>query len=347
MDERSEARPRRAGWPALAALALGCLLALALAELSARALGRSPAAQPPIVEYHPRLGFVPRPGYRSVPGASFAVEIDKDGLRSNGAARPSGRPILAVGDSYTFGDEVDDHQSWPAALERALGLPVLNGGVPAYGFEQTVLRAEELLATRPARGLVVSLIRDDVRRCQLSAFCGWRKPYFDISEGRPVLRQVPVPRSPLTWPAVERWSMRSALVAWARQAGLPADRAEHREGARVVRLLLERLGDLARRGTPVLLLIQGPLAGSRGPERFEAGPLAALAQLEEAAQAEGLPTLNLVAAAWAEARGKPALRPRWYLPGGHMSAAGNAWVAARLATRLRELGWDGASAGSP
>jgi hypothetical protein len=94
----------------------------------------------------------------------------------------------------------------------------------------------------------------------------------------------------------------------------------------------------------VLLLIQGPLAGSRGPERFEAGPLAALAQLEEAARAEGLPTLNLVAAAWAEAREKPALRSRWYLPGGHMSAAGNAWVAARLATRLRELGWIAPSA---
>lgn len=345
MDERSEAGPGRAGWPALAALAVGCLLALALAELSARALGRSPAAQLPIVEYHPRLGFVPRPGYRSVPGASFAVEIGPDGLRSNGATRPPGRPILALGDSYTFGDEVDDHESWPAALERELGLPVLNGGVPAYGFEQTVLRAEELLATRPARALIVSLIRDDVRRCQLSAFSGRRKPYFEFEQGRPVLR-LPV-RSPSTWPLVERWSTRSALVVWARQAVLPAERAEHHEGWRVARLLLARLGELARRGTPVLLLMQGPLAGSGGPRRFEAGPLAALRRLEGDAQAQGLPTLNLVAAGWAETRNNPALRSRWFMPGGHMSADGNAWVAARLATRLRELGWTGASAGSP
>ena len=298
------------------------------------------------MEYHPRLGYVPRPGYRSPAGASFAVEIDQDGLRSNGATRPPGRPILALGDSFTFGDEVDDHESWPAALERELGLPVLNGGVPAYGFEQTVLRAEELLATRAARGLVVSLIRDDVRRCQLSAFSGRRKPYFEFEEGRAVLR-LPVPRSPSTWPLVERWSMRSALVVWARQAGLPAERAEHHESWRVARMLLARLGGLARRGTPVLLLIQGPLAGSGGPRRFEAGPLAALRRLEGDAQAQGLPTLNLVAAGWAETRADPALRSRWFMPGGHMSGAGNAWVAARVADRLRELGWVGASAGSP
>src|ERR1700757_4683737 len=48
------------------------------------------------------LGYVPRPGYRA-PG----ITIGDDGLRRSGFA-VSAAPILAVGDSFTFGDEVTD-----------------------------------------------------------------------------------------------------------------------------------------------------------------------------------------------------------------------------------------------
>lgn len=323
------------------ALVLGCALPVALGELGARLLGHRPAPGPGPFAFDDQLGWVPRPGYRTEPGAEAGVEIGPDGLRSNGGPRPAGRPLLAVGDSFTFGDGVAGSQSWPAALERQVGLPVLNGGVSAYGFDQSVLRAERLLASRPARGLVVALIRDDVRRCQLSAFCGWRKPWFDAVDGR-LVAHGPVPRAFASWPLVEALSARSGLARWAQQAGLPADRAEHRRGREVVTLLLARLGALARRGTPVLLLIQGPLGGGPGgAERFESVTLPVLSDLDQRGQAEGLATLDLVAAGWAELKARPVLRQRWFLgdPGGHMSAAGNEWVAERLAARLREPGW--------
>ena len=50
------------------------------------------------------------------------VTIRKDGFRSNGSEPP---PLLAdvlvVGDSFTFGDNVSDNETWPACLERKLG----------------------------------------------------------------------------------------------------------------------------------------------------------------------------------------------------------------------------------
>ena len=64
-----------------------------------------------------RLGYRPRPGY-AAPG----VTIDPDGLRDSGPARARDKPpILAVGDSFTFGEEVSDGESWPADLQRLTG----------------------------------------------------------------------------------------------------------------------------------------------------------------------------------------------------------------------------------
>lgn len=332
------AAPRRA-W---LALALGALLALALGEGTARLVGpRRPVSLWP-QEYHPRLGYVPRADYLAPAGAPWSVRTEADGLRANGGVRPPGRPILAVGDSFTFGDEVADEDTWPANLERELGLPVLNGGVPAYGFDQTVLRAEALLASRPARVLIVSLIADDLRRCQLSVFCGAPKPYFDVAAGGLELRNVPVPRPLASRPLVAGLLQRSSLLNWIRQSTLAMEHREHRRGLDVAHQLLRRLGAEVRRGLPVLLLIQGPTPDGRAAAtRFRESVLPTLQGLEAAAAANGLASLNLVAAAWDEFQQYPARRGVLFLRDGegHMTPEGNAWVAAHVARKLRDLGW--------
>ncbi|MGA0868116.1 MAG: hypothetical protein ACO3UM_04225, partial [Planctomycetota bacterium] len=63
----------------------------------------------------PELGYVPRPGAATDDSRwGTTVSIDADGFRSNGQPRPArGRTIVAVGDSFTFGDQVHDHESWP------------------------------------------------------------------------------------------------------------------------------------------------------------------------------------------------------------------------------------------
>lgn len=88
----------------------------------------------------PVLGWTYRPGYTS------AIDsINGRGLRS---ARefatertPGVRRVAAFGDSFVFGIEVANGETWAAALERHAGdVEVLNYGVGGYGSDQAFLR---------------------------------------------------------------------------------------------------------------------------------------------------------------------------------------------------------------
>ena len=151
-------------------------------------------------EHHPTLGWVPKRGYegREDNVWNTRVSIDDRGFRNNGAPRPPGRPILIVGDSFAFGDEVNDEDTIAARLEAHLGVPVINAGVFGYGIDQSVLRAEGLLDELSPTAVVLQAVRDDVVRAQMSVRTGVEKPYFLLSEGRLVLHNVPTsPRRPV------------------------------------------------------------------------------------------------------------------------------------------------------
>ncbi len=123
-----------------------------------------------------RLGHVPRAGH-AAPG----LTIEADGRRSTGAppaTAATAAPILAVGDSFTFGAEVTDLQTWPAQLQRITGRRVLNAGVSGYGFDQIVLRAEALAPLYKPEAIVAAFIADDIRRTEMRRLWSADKPYF-------------------------------------------------------------------------------------------------------------------------------------------------------------------------
>jgi lysophospholipase L1-like esterase len=155
-----------------------------------------------------RLGYLPRAGY-AAPG----LTIEADGLRRTGE-QTADAPILAVGDSFTFGDEVNDGQTWPAQLKLLTGRHVLNGGVSGYGFDQAVLRAEQLAGKYKPSAIVVGFIADDIRRTEMRRLWSADKPYFDLDSDlgndKILLRNVPVP---------ERVDPRSTLTFWQRTLG--------------------------------------------------------------------------------------------------------------------------------
>lgn len=138
------------------------------------------------------LGYVPRPGH-----AEPGLTIGPDGLRSTGeppADASTLPPILAVGDSFTFGEDVSDTETWPAQLQRLTGRRVLNDGVSGYGFDQIVLRAERLAVVHKPLVIVASFIADDIRRTEMRRLWWHNKPWFALESGQLVAKGTPVPR---------------------------------------------------------------------------------------------------------------------------------------------------------
>jgi hypothetical protein len=298
--------------------------------------------------HDPLLGWVPEPGESGRKNVwRTEVSITEDGLRANGReAAPSGPPILAVGDSFTFGDEVDDADTWPARLEGITGRSVLNGGVFGYGLDQIVLRAESLLDRFPADTLVVSIIPNDVLRCEYAYRYAW-KPYFEVIDGALRLQNDPVPephRGPPEEPSAVRllrWSFLADFVmrridpdAWL----LPESVRAHRNGEAVSRLLIDRLAARAKEDDLALLVVVQWAPGvsakpvraaierarRRGIEVLELEPL-----LRRKLEREGVPLWRLFKI-HAKSGG-----PR---TAGHMTGAGNEIVARAVADRLTEMG---------
>lgn len=87
----------------------------------------------------------------------------------------AGAPILAFGDSFTRGDEVDDGDSYPAQLSRLLGRRVVNHGVGGYGPLQAALKFQRRAADYPdARTAVLGVTNENFFRMLNS----YRPVYF-------------------------------------------------------------------------------------------------------------------------------------------------------------------------
>ncbi len=349
------AAPRR--WRKLAFAAIPLLVLLVVGELLARSFRESRTFSPLAAgsyrdqridlirrgypaAHDPLLGYVPRPGFASADNRWGAmVSIDADGLRTNGPGpRPAGaRGVLAVGDSFTFGDQVADADTWPARLEGLLQRPVWNGGVFGYSFAQVVLRAEQLLARLPLDTLVVSLIPDDIKRCEMSKRFT-EVPWYDVVDGAIVLRNVPVPDtadSALDRQYVRRLLGHSALLDTIFWNAVPTwwvgDQREvyvHARGTglAIAAQLLDRLASACRQREVRLLLVLQDVAEPADWSRADGQALLAHAR------ATGVPCLDLVQAFDGLAAQDPSLRQRYFA--GHMTAAGNAWVAEQVAKAL-------------
>jgi hypothetical protein len=156
----------------------------------------------------PVLGHVPNDGDYDVPWLDeppIHVRI-RNGVRVNGddsAAPPDtgNAATLAVGDSFTFGDEVRDSETWPACLEQRWHSPVVNAGVFGYGAAQAVLRAQQMQRQATWHRVIWSiLIGHDFERDQLVSRSSEARPavvtgpqgqrYTSVAESQQVLDDV-------------------------------------------------------------------------------------------------------------------------------------------------------------
>jgi len=306
----------------------------------ARELSLRHAAYP--VAFDRRLGWVPEPGRNDRENLWHTqVTIDDQGLRTNGpASLPRTAPlVLALGDSFTFGDEVSDDESWPAALEREIQRSVVNAGVFAYGVDQAVLRGETLMPSYRPAVIVYGLFGDDSARCELSIRKGIGKPWFRL-DGAGLAAEAADIVPPTASAGDLDWArqilghsllfdrlIRTQWPSWWLE-GVRRTVREHSDGVEVSARLMGRLAADAEQHHARVLVVALYDRRVRDEERRACAPVL------DRALVSGLAVLDL-APKLIELRSRdPRAHARLY-GAGHFSAAGNAWAATRIAEVLR------------
>ena len=97
------------------------------------------------------LGWVPRANTRGEKinsiGRRWTWSTDEFGARRHGGQAGTKNPAIATyGDSWVFGDEVDDRATWQFHVSVLLDKTVANFGVGGYGTDQALLRFDRTLS---------------------------------------------------------------------------------------------------------------------------------------------------------------------------------------------------------
>lgn len=209
---------------------------------------------------------------------------------------------------------------------------VLNAGVPGYGLDQIVLRSERLAEVFDPELILVSFIPKDMERNARSARGAAPKPYFRKSESGLVL--VEAGESGATdrddvfrrifgfSHAVDFIMLRVDPYYW---RGLSANTTGE-DGTEIGCLLMDRLRRLGQESDArVIVMLQKARPDEIAPNDGQV--VLACARERDLGVIDLFPILDVVAA------GDPELHESYYF--GHMTPAGNRFVAEQVAAKIR------------
>jgi hypothetical protein len=142
------------------------------------------------------IGWSAKPGCFKTPYSQGTYSSDEYGVRVNPhhkvAEDSNTIRIMTVGDSFTFGEEESDENTYPAQLEMTLSnCKVYNIGVHGYGIDQMLLRLRQHVRRVKPHIVVFSFIAEDVDRAT-SPFTNYVKPAFVQQAGKWELKNYPV-----------------------------------------------------------------------------------------------------------------------------------------------------------
>jgi GDSL-like Lipase/Acylhydrolase family len=329
---------------ALALLIAGAVLRRGPAQAVRRAEG------PKVAVHDPLLGWRLRPEARErhrTAEYDVAVRVNSQGFRADReyaeVPPPGVTRVVAVGDSFTYGQGVEAHEAFPALLERSLpAAEVVNLGVAGYGTDQQLLMLESRgLRFRPDV-VVLGLYMTNVFRNDDPVHGPFAKPVFRRgADGALVLANVPVPAAGAA--AVPR---ETGLVARSRLLGKVWDRLEYRgfgEVWEVTEEILERFaavsGKAGARLVVVVIPTEGAIHGGSVGRALQAQSLRRLmATLPEGAHVTAVDTTPALLAA----REKGELL--YFSVDGHLTAAGHRVVAREILRTWPSIGPQGETA---
>jgi hypothetical protein len=106
---------------------------------------------------------------------------------------PETTRIAIFGDSFTFGDEVSDDETFSHRLAQLLpSTEILNFGVHGYGHDQELLYLQQEGVKYRSDLVILGFVFADVER-NILAFRDYAKPRFGLDHGKLVLENTPVP----------------------------------------------------------------------------------------------------------------------------------------------------------
>jgi hypothetical protein len=284
----------------------------------------------------PARGWALKPGLRAVPAfAGRSVSTNAQGLRGirdYASPKPPGiRRILAFGDSFTFGEDVGDGETFCHRLGGLLpGVEVLNFGVRGYGHDQMLIYLREAAARYEPDLVLLGYVTDDAAR-NLSSFRDFAKPRFQLEGGRLVLRGSPAPTPEAVLAAEPYRSKLLDLFTIARQHAAWRSGGRQREATdltfAILRELFREVQELRARPLVVDLPVWDELL-VRDPS-----PLPREHGLETFCRAEQLPYLRLRPAFLEHQRAGGRLETR-----AHWGAVEHALAAQAIADFVRSRG---------
>lgn len=138
--------------------------------------------------FDPVLGWSQKKGLKNAEFMAKTVNFSAAGTRGTTEytqKKPADKfRILIVGDSFTFGDQVSDSETYAAYLENILpNTEVLNFGVHGYGLDQMLLMLQRQAPIYQPDLVIFGYIYDDLHRTILS-FREYQKPRFKIKSGQ-------------------------------------------------------------------------------------------------------------------------------------------------------------------
>jgi hypothetical protein len=149
--------------------------------------------------YHPIRGWALKPNLKQLSMArGKKLTTNSKGLRSevefSYESSRQGDRILVLGDSFTFGEDVSDRETFSHALGELLPADeVLNLGVHGYGLDQMLLYLREEGVKYHPDWVILGYVDEDLYRGILT-FRDYSKPRFRRAAGKAlVLENVPVP----------------------------------------------------------------------------------------------------------------------------------------------------------
>jgi hypothetical protein len=251
--------------------------------------------------------------------------VDRNGMRVIGGGAPPS--VWFFGDSFTFGEGVEDFETLPAAYTRLSGRQAVNLGVPGYGPHQ-VLRMIETdrpaaIGLAPPTVAVLTLLTGHIERAAGRSPWDTHGPHYEVENGRAVYRgpYVPPPKdaAPPRPSRIERllasWRTWQRVAASLRARTVEAGHSADRD--RLTAIVLEASRQLRERYHIEMVVVLWDPIPSNSP--------ADAAWIVERLEAEGVPLLQV-------SRDLPALADaKFYIDGdGHPRGAAYDQVAAAL-----------------